>query len=382
MMETVFLIIEIITVCWYFIVIFLLFRGLFTHTRAGASNGNTFSIIIAARNEASNIEACLETILVQSIDQNRFEVIVVNDRSTDETPNIVKKMQHRFSTLKLITIDETPEGISPKKYAIAQGVTIAQHGIIVFTDADCRVQPGWLEILDRHFTPDVGLVQGITTYFFIPGMNRLFYGLQALDFISHGIVAAAAIGAGLPINSNANNFAFRKKAFIETGGVLSGIGHVVSGDDDLLLQKIWKLKKWNIKFMFEKAAVVATQPSPSIGAVFQQRARWGSKTVHYNKVQVILLSGIFFFYVNIIILMLGIPFNSFFCHSAIILFCCKFFGECFLMIPGLIKFKRLKLLPLLPIASMVQLPLVLGAVVIGIFGKFSWKGQAFSRTIK
>jgi hypothetical protein len=134
--------------------------------------------------------------------------------------------------------------------------------------------------------------------------------------------------------------------------------------------------------MPETTAAVETMPSLTIGAMFQQRARWGSKTMYYNILQVLLLSGVFLFYVVITGLLLFSLFDSNFIVHAVVLLCCKFSGECLLMIPGLRIYKKQQLFPLLPIASLLQLPLVIGAIFVGIFGKFSWKGQSFSRTIR
>ena len=197
--------------------------------------------------------------------------------------------------LSIITITQTPPGIALKKHAVAQGIAHARNEVIVFTDADCRVLPTWLLALSAHFEPDVGMVQGITNYAYVQGMNKVFFNLQATDFLSHGIVAAAAIGAHFPLNSNANNLAFRKAAFDSVGGY--GLaGSVVSGDDDLLVQRISKSNAWKIRFMTDFQGAVETLPASTWKAVFEQRKRWGSKTVHYNIRQVFFLGGIFSFY--------------------------------------------------------------------------------------
>ncbi|MBN1758423.1 MAG: glycosyltransferase [Chitinispirillaceae bacterium] len=372
----------ILTALWYCGAVLFLSSGLRRLPPAGAYNDLHYSVIIAARNEAVNIAACLEALTVQTIGPDRFEVIIVNDRSTDDTGKIIDDYCRRYPHLQQLHITETPAGLSPKKYAVAQGVAAARYDIIVFTDADCIVPPAWLETIGRHFSAGVGLVQGITAYRQVEGMNRLFFRLQALDFLSHGVVAAAAIGADLPINSNANNFAFRREAFIEAGGVTESIGHIVSGDDDLLLQKIWKLGKWKIVYMTDPNGAVATQPTMTPGALLQQRARWGSKTVHYSPLQVLLLSGVFFFYL-IIILSAAMSWAD--PRLLLItggLFLVKYSGESLLMVPGLHRFGHTELLPLLPFASIIQLPVVITAVLLGIFGKFVWKDQSFSRTVR
>lgn len=371
--------------CWYGAAVLFLFRGLrsIPPRVAAVEHGLSFSVVVAARNEADNIGSCLETLFSQTLSPSRYEVIVVNDRSTDATAAIVQHYQKQHANLQLLTVAETPAGVSPKKHAVAQGVAASRHEIIVFTDADCLVLPRWLATIDFYFDASVGLVQGITSYQYLPGMNRLFFNLQAVDFISHGIVAAAGIGASLPINSNANNFAFRREAFLATGGFdPKGIGRVVSGDDDLLLQQIWQQGTWGVVFMADSNGSVATMPTRSLKALFGQRARWGSKTVHYNRKQVTLLAGIFLFYCVIAGLLISSMFFPRLLLPALIMLVVKIGGEILLMIPGTALFHHTHLRTSIIPASLMQLPLVIGAVVVGIFGKFTWKGQLFSRTIK
>jgi glycosyltransferase involved in cell wall biosynthesis len=167
---------------FYLSVVFFLFHGLLSLTNDPRPHNLIFSIVIAARNEEKNIEACLAGVLDQTIGHGRYEVILVNDRSTDRTAETALGIARRFSNVTVLSVSKTPKGVSPKKYAVLQGIRRAKNEIVVFTDADCRVAPTWLEAIDRQFEADVGFVQGITTYDDVPGMNKLFFGLQALDF--------------------------------------------------------------------------------------------------------------------------------------------------------------------------------------------------------
>lgn len=363
------------------IIVFLL-RGLQSLRSCNEKGEHTFSIVIAARNEEKNLRACLDSVLNQSIDRSRYEVILVDDRSEDTTLEIALEYVDKYENIKVVHVEDVPDGLSPKKHAVSQGAKLADLGIIVFTDADCVVPHDWLLSINKTFGATTGLVQGITKYSFIDGINKTFWGLQAVDFLSHGIVAAAAIGAKLPINSNANNFAFRKDAFRDIGGYGTDTGMVVSGDDDLLLQKIWKSRKWDIRFMVESTAAVTTLPTTTVKGVLEQRKRWGSKTVHYHPKQVVLLSGIFLFYLCIcasLICGLFLPQCLLWTLGLITL---KTIGEMVLMIPGTRIFHQVNLRKWILPASLLQLPLVLYAVFAGVFGKFKWKGQKFNRVVK
>jgi cellulose synthase/poly-beta-1,6-N-acetylglucosamine synthase-like glycosyltransferase len=355
-----------------------LFRGLLSLGNGGQPRNLKFSVVIAARNEEKNVETCLAGLLNQTIGASHYEVILVNDRSADKTAAIAQAIAKRHSNLTVLSVTETPPGISPKKYAVLQGIKQAKNEIIVFTDADCRVLATWLETIDRHFEPSIGFVQGITSYEYVVGMNRLFFGLHALDFCSHAVVSAAAIGAGLPINSNANNCAFRKKAFDDATGYGKEEA-VVSGDDDMLLQRIWGKTGWHITYMTELAGAVTTLPIPAMSGVFEQRKRWGSKTVHYGLGQVALLSGVFTFYCTIVALIgVGVFFPSALV-PALCLVLVKIAGEAILMVPGTRIMGQKPLRKYLVIGSLVQLPMVIFAVVLGVFGRFRWKDQKFAR---
>lgn len=363
------------------IIVFLL-RGLLSLRSFNEKEERTFSIVIAARNEEANLRACLSCVLNQSIDRSRYEVILVDDRSEDRTLDIALEFVDKYENLKVIHVEDVPDGLSPKKHAVSQGITIADHEIVVFTDADCIVPRDWLSSINKTFGATTGLVQGITKYSWVDGLNKTFWGLQSVDFLSHGIVAAAAIGANLPINSNANNYAFRKDAFREIGGYGADSGKVVSGDDDLLLQKIWKSRKWKIRFMIDSTAAVTTLPTKTVKGVLEQRKRWGSKTVHYHPKQVTLLSGIFLFYLCICVSLICGLFITSCLLWTLALITLKIVGEMVLMIPGTRIFHQVNLRKWILPASLLQLPLVLFAVFAGVFGKFKWKGQKFNRVVK
>jgi cellulose synthase/poly-beta-1,6-N-acetylglucosamine synthase-like glycosyltransferase len=363
---------------WYGLAIALFFCGLKRIKKAGAPAGLSYSIVIAARNESKNIIRCLETVLHQTLGSDRFEVIVVDDRSQDSTADLVAQTAKQQPNLRLVSIAAVPPGIAPKKYAILGGMAVARNPVIVLTDADCRVPATWLETIDRHFMETTGLVQGITGYQDTGGVPRVLFAFQAVDFFSHTVVSAAAIGAGIPMNSNANNLAFRKQAFDDAGGYGSEAG-VVSGDDDLLLQRVARSKRWKVSFMGDTSGGVETFPAASWKGMLEQRKRWGSVTVHYNPLQTFLLAGVFLFYCSIPVLLLAGICSGILALCGLVLWAIKIAGEYVLMVPATRRFGRGNLLPWIPVFSFPQLIMVLYAVLFGVFGKFNWKDQGFKR---
>ena len=112
----------------------------------GLSDDKPFvSVIIAAHNESQNIETCLDSILNQNYPDDKMEIIVVNDRSKDDTGVIVNKYEKNHELIRVLTISECEPRLSPKKNAITQAINIAKGEIIATTDADCETPPQWLQ---------------------------------------------------------------------------------------------------------------------------------------------------------------------------------------------------------------------------------------------
>jgi cellulose synthase/poly-beta-1,6-N-acetylglucosamine synthase-like glycosyltransferase len=363
---------------WYLLVILFLRHGLSRLPSPGAPSGERFSIVIAARNEERNIKACLDSVLGQTITPDRFEVIVADDRSTDRTAAIVEELRLTHANLKLTKVTSCPAGVSPKKNALLAAIALVRNPVIVCTDADCRVQPTWLETLDRYLAPGVGFVQGVCGYTRASGAGRLFIGVQSIDFLSHGAVAAGAIGAGLPLNANGNNLAFRRAAFDAVGGYATG-GSVALGDDDLLLQRIHSHPNWRVVFVADASASVETAPAVDTGELLSQRRRWASVSVHYGPKQVLMLSGVFLFYVATTLAFaagLFLP-RCLGVFAAMLLV--KLLGEYLLLLPGTRLFGRTDLRRYILPASVPHLFLLVWAVLAGALGRFEWKGTVARR---
>ena len=129
----------------YFFFIVLIFSGLlFKRTYSPIhSKLPMVSVIIAARNEQENIKNILEDLVNQNMDKSNFEIVVVNDRSTDETCSIINNYSSMYNNIKTINI-ENINVMTPKKYALTKAVENSSGDIIISTDADCRVNKDWV----------------------------------------------------------------------------------------------------------------------------------------------------------------------------------------------------------------------------------------------
>lgn len=340
----------------------------------------TVTLLMAARNEETRIRQCLDCLRLQDYPWDKLQIVVVNDRSTDATEDILREYAIRWpGRFNAITLAETAAGYSPKKYALSRGLLQATGEIIVTTDADCIMSPAWISTLVSEFGEDTGLVLGMTSYY---PMARpvAFAGAQALDFLSHGVVAAALIGLRFPVHGNANNIAYRRKVYDQSAGIASH-GGIVSGDDDFLIQSIHKLGRWRIRYSIQPESQVQTEPPLSLGQFWEQRKRWASKTSLYQSKQTAFLAGIFAYYSLIPLCILGGFFHRGLLAAGLASWGVKLGTDWLVMRKGTDVFSKRELMRHYPVTSVIHIPLIIAAVLAGSFGKFTWKGQTHRRRV-
>lgn len=261
------------------------------------------AVIIAARNEEDEIGACLECLCAQDYPRDLLTVHVIDDGSSDATADIVAEAAERDDRIRLLTVRETPPGIAPKKHAVSTGIAESDSEIIILTDADSRAGPSWIRTMVSHFSPEVGMVLGFTGYRKTERINRLFLGMQTMDFFSLNFVSAGAVGSGQAFTSNANNLAIRREVYSEVGGYGS-LGRYISGDDDLLLQRVAGETRWGIRFAIEQGSHVVTRPTAGVREFFRQRMRWASKSATYNWPVLLFMISTFTFFTGLPLLLI------------------------------------------------------------------------------
>ena len=240
------------------------------------------TVIIPARNESQNIYNCLSDFPSQNYPAQFFEVIVVDDHSTDGTSGIVEKFkaENPQCKIKLLRMNDIHEGTLYKKQAISSAVSAAAGTLIVTTDADCRRGKDWLSSLAgnyKRYGPELISAPVIYT-----DEINLLEKIQSLEFLGLVAIGAAAIANGHPFLCNGANLTFSKAVFVEAGGYDSA-KHSPSGDDTQLMLKIVSRGKERIRFVKSLKATVTTKAEKSVGGFFSQRKRWASKIpVHMN----------------------------------------------------------------------------------------------------
>jgi len=249
------------------------------------SFSTTFSVIIAARNEELNITRCLESIALQNYPVDLFEVIIVNDHSSDSTVEAVHKFISGHPGISVRLLDGVGEG---KKRAITEGIHIATGRLILVADADCQMSEGWIRLFavayeKKGFRCISGPVK-------MTGKG-IFAGIQGLEFMSLIGSGAGSISAGMPVMCNGANFCYEKTAFEAVGGFADN-HHYASGDDVFLMLKINKqFGSGSVGFLKDRAAIVTTAAQPNLLSFFRQRMRWTSKSPGYTDFGIILTAA-------------------------------------------------------------------------------------------
>ncbi|MFZ9718780.1 MAG: glycosyltransferase, partial [Chitinophagaceae bacterium] len=264
-----------------------------------ATTQHRFSILIPARNEAENIKQCLASIAALDYPASDYEVIVIDDFSTDDTVNIVNQMPG-VRLIQLSDIIHSPIN-SYKKKAIEAGMAAAQFPWIVTTDADCCVPQKWL----RYFNAILqnNQVQFVAAPVTMKNGNSFLEVFQSLDFMSLQGITAAAASAGFHHMCNGANLCYSKHAFEKVEG-FKHIDHIASGDDMLLMQKIADVFPGGIAYCKEKEATVLTQPVRTIKDFLMQRIRWASKATSFRDVRIkAVLVGVYLFNLFLLLLM-------------------------------------------------------------------------------
>lgn len=254
------------------------------------------SVIIPVRNEAEYISELLQDLEKQEYPSHLFEVLVIDDHSKDATAHIVKdRIEQSVINIKYHKLG-VPEDYSwsTKKQAITEGVHKAKGEIIMTTDGDCRVGTKWIASIIRYFQElKANFLAGPVTFF---QEKNVFEKLQTIEFASLIASGAASIYFGKPNMCNGANLAFRKDIFIKVGGYRDH-EHVISGDDEFLMQKFFQYEPVKIHFLKSQDALVYTHPKKSIKEFILQRKRWAGKWKHHKNLSIKLIA-IFIFMVH------------------------------------------------------------------------------------
>jgi poly-beta-1,6-N-acetyl-D-glucosamine synthase len=326
------------------------------------------SIVIPARNEAATINRLLNSLLVQTYPRELMEIIVVDDHSTDDTASIVKQ----FKDVRLISLQDQDVNSSKKK-AIATAIATAKGSLIITTDADCQVGPIWLQTLVafREKTGSV-LVAGPVAFRVSSSSLVIF---QCLDFLVLQGITAASVHKNVHSMCNGANLAYDKTVFFEVDG-FKDVDHIASGDDMLLMHKIWQRYPRRVGYLKSISAIVQTDAMPDWKSFLNQRIRWASKARQYQDKRIsIVLAIVFLFNLSFPALLVVGCWDPAYWLWLSGLLAAKTIVE-FPFVSSVAKFfKQRSLMKFFPLFQPFHIAYTLLAGFLGQFGTYTWKGR-------
>jgi len=233
------------------------------------------SVVICARNEAENLEKHLPAFLDQ--DHPDFEVVVVNDCSTDHTEEVLMNMKMEHPNLRYTSIQPDRKFTHGKKLAVTVGIKAAKNEHLLFSDADCHpVSEHWISRMSAHFSGNTELVLGIGKYARRKGILNLLVRYEtlftALQYTSFAIKGKPFMGVG-------RNMGYVKKLFYRHKGFASHL-KVLSGDDDLFVNEAATTN--NTAVEMHPDGMTISIPPRKLNAWFKQKKRHLSTGKYYK----------------------------------------------------------------------------------------------------
>ncbi|GGW72295.1 cellulose synthase/poly-beta-1,6-N-acetylglucosamine synthase-like glycosyltransferase [Winogradskyella epiphytica] len=271
----------------------------FSIKRAELHNSNQFpaSVIICAKNEAENLKKNLPLIIDQ--EYPNFEIVLVNDGSSDNTLKIMKAFAEKHSHIKLVNVIPTEAFWGNKKYALTLGIKASTHNVLVFTDADCVPNSNqWLSQIVINFSKSKTIVLGYGAYAkkklsFLNKLIRFETVMTALQYFSYAKMGMPYMGVG-------RNMAYRKELFFNNSGFNSHMT-LKSGDDDLFINEV--ATPSNTALCFTKESFTISEPKTTFKDWILQKRRHISTAKFYKQKHKFLLA--LFYFTNLSFWILG-----------------------------------------------------------------------------
>lgn len=258
----------------YYLLVFIRL-ALHTPAEAPVKKEDPVSVILCARNEVENLKQNLPLILEQ--DYRKFEVIVANDNSSDETTEYLAEMALQYPNLREVKYVENEKYPKGKKFILTLAIKAAKYDILLHTDADCAPASNqWLRRMQQHFTPTSHIVLGYAPYNRNAGMlNRwvrfeTFY--TALQYLSFALARMPYMGVG-------RNLSYRSSLFFAFKGFASH-NHIMGGDDDLFVNET--ATNTNTQIEIHPEAFTYTQSKKTWGEWWRQKSRHLSTGRYYK----------------------------------------------------------------------------------------------------
>jgi len=326
------------------------------------------SVVVPGRNEEENFKDCILSISKSNYPIDKYEIIAVNDRSTDRTFDILNELKEIIPNLTVIHLDDSTKqhNLRGKPGALQAGIDIAKGEIIVMTDADCTVNPNWLLTLAKTFEDDtIGMSAGYSAI----KTKTIFDKIQSVEWTYLHTLATSGVGFDLPLSCYGNNIAVKKKDFDAIGGYHSVSFSVT--EDLALMHAIHRSGK-KIRYLTLEESTITTQPCPTFKEYLKQKHRWAIGALDLGWIA-------FVFVLTSFSMWLGIGVSLFSWHPwwLFIFLILRFGGDAMITIPSAIILKRKGVILWTIPAIFFFLFMELIAPFLILKRDVKWKGQTF-----
>ncbi len=272
---------------FYYLIIF----GQFTFSKNKLTKNKLnlpVSVIICAKNEAENLTTFIPYLISQNYQY--FEIVLINDASTDNSLEIMEQFKKQHSSkIKIVDVKPNEQFWGSKKYALTLGIKAAKHNYLLFTDADCKpISKNWISEMTIHFSNNKQLILGYGAYkkiknSFLNKLIRFETLITAIQYFSYQKI-------GLPYMGVGRNIAYTKNLFYSANGFTNHI-KVKSGDDDLFVNQV--ATKQNSTYCINSESFTESLPKTSFKAWIHQKSRHISTANYYKPIHKLLL-GLFY----------------------------------------------------------------------------------------
>ncbi len=251
---------------------------------------NLISVIICAKNEDDNLKQNL--VLIAKQDYPEFEIVLVDDASTDHTLKIMQEFKAQFDSNKLSIqiISISDKNTKGKKAALSIGIKAAKYERLLLTDADCKpISKHWISEMASSIHKGKTIVLGYGAYkkihnSFINKLIRFETLLTAIQYFSYAKIGKPYMGVG-------RNIAYKKDEFKKVNGFTKHY-HLISGDDDLFINEI--ADKENTEICFSKNSFTISEPETNFNSWIKQKRRHITTANQYKSFHKFLLSLFYF----------------------------------------------------------------------------------------
>lgn len=245
------------------------------------------SVIVCAKNEEENVKNFVPLLAEQ--DYPDFEIVLINDASSDNTLEVFEAFEKQYSNIRLVKVENNEAFWGNKKYALTLGIKAAKKEYLLFTDADCYpTSKNWITAMSSQFTMHRTIVLGYGGYekianSFLNKLIRFETVMTALQYFSWAKLHHPYMGVG-------RNMAYKKEEFFNVNGFINHI-QVRSGDDDLFINEAAHSKNTTIAYTPE--SFTYSKPKTKFKDWFNQKRRHVATAKHYKKIDQFIL-GLFY----------------------------------------------------------------------------------------